>query len=391
MVLYKQRKQRSFEDIKTVGDIIEMLKSQFQTRRLTIKYTTEKREVKINEYLEDNSVMVVTDPEFEPGDSITVFGLLDKYFEIDLKVEEIRGPGYFRCKIESLRKALKGRRDLRFKMTPEKVIGTNFKISKHTIDISDFKIPTSIKVLIDQFQTQNAKLSDIIKIDVFSPGDPLLEHVKKSGKTLFIEDVSKIEAHSPLNNDFVDAKAFLGDQLDGYMKKNVERGYKSIIISPIIYITEAGLSVPFAYFQLISKKESLTIDKVLEVKELSFNLVNRIRDANTMMIPVHQQIADISVGGARLMFTDENLKKYLQHARGFIFDIVFKLQAPITIYGEIRHMYTDENGVLFVGVDFAGNSSRKNEMKRFYSIMRPMETDYKNRLIKEMRQRKKSE
>ena len=32
--------------------------------------------------------------------------------------------------------------------------------------------------------------------------------------------------------------------------------------------------------------------------------------------------------------------------------------------------------------------ARKDEMKRFYSIIKPMEIEYKNRLIKEMKQKK---
>ena len=391
LVNFKQRKQRNFEDIKTAGDIIAFLKTNFKDKKLHIKYSLEKREAKINEYLEDNSVMIVTDPDYESDGMITVYGLLDKYFEIDLKVEELRGPGYFKCTILSLRKAVKGRRDLRFKVTPDKVIATNFKVSKHTIDVSNFKIPTSIKVIVDQFQNQNQKLSDIVKIDVFPPADRLLDLVRKTGKNVFIEDVSRPETYAAINDNFIDLPSVYGDEFDPFMKKLIERGYKSLIVTPVIYINENEQSTPFAYFQLVSKGELFSIDTVLEMKDLSFKLVDRIRDANTLMVSVHQQILDISVGGARIMFTDENLKKYVVHSRGFVFDLVFKLQAPITIYGEVRHSYTDEDGNLFVGVDFAGNSSRKDEMKRFYSIMKPMEVEYKSRLLKEMRQRRRTE
>ncbi len=69
-----------------------------------------------------------------------------------------------------MRKASRGRRDLRFRVSPEKVIATNFKISKHTIDITNFTIPTGIKVIIEQFQSQQSRLADIFKVDVFQPG-----------------------------------------------------------------------------------------------------------------------------------------------------------------------------------------------------------------------------
>ena len=75
-------------------------------------------------------------------------------------------------------------------------------------------------------------------------------------------------------------------------------------------------------------------------------------------------------------------------SKGFIFDLVFKLQAPITIYGEIKSTYSDEEA-LYAGVDFAGNSSRKDEMKRFYATIKPMEAEYKAKLIKSLKTPKK--
>jgi hypothetical protein len=121
---------------------------------------------------------------------------------------------------------------------------------------------------------------------------------------------------------------------------------------------------------------------------MSFKLVDRIRDANTLLVSVHQSIIDISRGGAKLKITDNDLKKYIQKSRGFIFDIVFKLQAPMTIYGHIKTTSTDPEGNLLLGVDFEGNSSRKDEMKRFYDVLKPMEADYKSKLIKSMKNRK---
>jgi len=173
------------------------------------------------------------------------------------------------------------------------------------------------------------------------------------------------------------------------MKKYIERGYKSILAVPIIYITESSSSVPFAYIQLISKGKNFTLDDVLVLKDHSFKLIDRIRDANTHLIPMHQRVVDISRGGAKLKITDKNLQKYILRSKGFIFDLVFKLQAPITIFGEVKVSYTDDEDNLFVGVDFEGNSSRKDEMKRYYSILKPMETEYKARLLKSMKNRKK--
>lgn len=385
----KQRKQRTFESFSTLDDIIAILKSQFSTRRLYVKYAVDKTEITINEFMDDRTLMVVTDPTYEVEDDIIIYGLSDKFIEIDLAVIEKRGPGYYHCKIKSARRATEGRRDLRFKVTSDDVYATNFRISKQTIDVTNFNIPTSIKVILEQFQSANARLGDIIKVDVFdtSSSNSLLGIIKKTGKTLFVSDTAVVDSYKAMNPDFIDLVEIYGRDIDQYIKKNIERGYKSLLIVPIIYITENMTSVPFGYIQLISKSAVFDIVKVLELKELTFKLVDRIRDANTMFLPTHQDILDVSRGGAKLLISDDTLKMYILKAKGFIFDIVFKLQAPITIYGEIKVSYIDESGNINVGLDFEGNSSRKDEMKRFYAILKPMEIEYKSRLIKTMKAR----
>lgn len=385
----KQRKARTFESFKTASDVFEVLKTQFATRKLYVKYAQDKTEITINEYLDDKTIMVVTDPTYEHDGRIIVYGLSDKYIEVDLQVLEERGPGYYHCKVRSARRATAGRRDLRFKIAAEEAYATNFRISKHTIDLTSFKIPTSIKVLLDQYGNSNSQKADIVKVDVFSTNetDPVLNAVKKTGKTFLVEDAASPESYVPMTDDFIDPNEVYGDSLDMVIKKNVEKGYTSILVVPIIYITEDESSMPFGYIHMISKSESFGLEKVLELKDDSFRLVDRIRDANTMMVNVHQQIIDISRGGAKLKISDPNLIRSFMKSKGFVFDIVFKLQAPITIYGDIKVTYTDESGNMFIGVDFEGNSSRKDEMKRFYAILKPMEVEYKTRLIKSMKSR----
>ena len=390
MLRTEQRKTRTFNSFQTVDDVIAILREQFSTRKLYIKYDVEKREVLINEYNQDKTLMIVTDPGYRSDGSIIIYGLSDKYVEIDLEVVQEMGPGYFKCRIKSARRATEGRRDLRFKIAQGEAVATNFRVSKHTIELSKFNIPTSIKVVLEQFQSVNSKFADIFKVDVLSmeTKDVVLKAIKNTGKSLFIQDVGDPESYRALTDDFIDIASLYGNELDKLIKKNLEKGFKSIIIVPVIYITEDEQSVTFAYIQVVSRGDFLGIDRVIDLKDMSFRLVDRIRDANTMLIPVHQQIVDLSRGGAKLRIADEDLKKYIQKSKGFIFDIVFKLQAPLTIYGEIKSTFNDKEGNLFIGVDFEGNSSRKDEMKRFYAVLKPMETDYKARLLKAMKGKK---
>ncbi|MBP7583594.1 MAG: DUF1577 domain-containing protein [Spirochaetes bacterium] len=372
-----------------IPEALELLRVYFQERKIYIKNMVDKSEVKINEFMDDNTFLIITDTEYAPppSETITIYGLLDKYVEFELKVLEIRGPGYFHCECVAARKASAGRRDVRFKVDPDAVVATNFKFSKYTLELTGFTIPTGIKVILDQFHSSHTHLSDIVKVDVFKQSDAVLDEIKKTGNAVFVEDMSSTESYHPMTPDMVDLYTLYGHDLKREIKRNVERGYKSMIICPLIYLDEAERSIPFAYIQVISMKEKLGIDKLLELKDHSFKLVDRIRDANTVLLPVHQKILDISRGGLRLKITDTELKKSFLKAKGFIFDIVFKLQAPITIYGDIKYTIQDSSGNMYLGVDFAGNSSRKDEMKRYLAMVRPMEMEYKKRLMKDMKKK----
>ena len=52
------------------------------------------------------------------------------------------------------------------------------------------------------------------------------------------------------------------------------------------------------------------------------------RLAGEVSVPAPMLIRDISRGGAKIKISDQRLKQYIPKSKGFIFDIVFKLQAP---------------------------------------------------------------
>ena len=390
MVNYKERKQRFFEEFENKGDIFNFLRGNFAgSKRLKIKYDIEERELFINEFVDaDQKIIVVTPESYIPGSAnmIIVYGLVQKYFEIELSVKEQLGPGYYSCEIKSGRKATTGRADIRFKVNDGDVITTNFRISKHTIDVSMFTIPTGIKVILDQFEVQNRSLYDVLEVGLLSASqDPIINAIRRSGKTLFIEDYSKPESFVPMNDGFIDLKEVFGSEFPKYLSKAKEKGYKSAITVPLMYISDSEQSIPFAYISMASKEKTLSFEDVISMQEKTFKLIDRIRDANTAFIEAKQPVLDISRGGVRLLIENNDLKMSMLKARGFVFDIVFRLQAPITVYGDIKFTAYDADKRLIVGISFAGNSSRKNEMKRFYEIMQPMELEYKKRLLLQMK------
>ena len=102
---------------------------------------------------------------------------------------------------------------------------------------------------------------------------------------------------------------------------------------------------------------------------LAFEMVDQMRDSNTMLINKRQSVGDISRGGMRLVFTDPELKKFLTHQKGFSFDVIFKLQQPITVFTEISYTGFTPQQDLAIGVVIKGFSSRKGESDRYHQYI----------------------
>lgn len=391
MINYKERRKRFFEEIEDVKDIYTLAKEKLSNRPLKIKYDIEQRDVRISQFNEEDlTVHATTDETFTIGtdNMLICSALLDKYIEIDLEVVETISHGHYLCHFKGGRRATTGRSDIRFKIRPGDCYATNFRVSKHSIDVSMFKLPTSIKVIIDQFIVNNKSKYDHIEAGYFDTSDTVINHMKKSSKTFMIQNL-----HDPANFDydevnFINPANLLASEVNSYIVQNREKGFKSIMIVPIIYITANDQSIPFAYIKVLSKEQQLTLDDFMTIKEQSFALIDRIRNSNTQFIEKKQQIIDISKGGARLRIDDPDLKKYLIKSRGFVLDIVFKLQQPITIYGEIKFTGADDNKDLLLGLSFSGNTSRKNQMQHLYGVLKPMELQYKKKLLEQIKQRK---
>lgn len=380
----QERKAREYINIEDKDEISALIEKKLAAKNKFLKNPLDKIQVSIREYQPDNTLDLITDPEFEPsGKSVSIYSLLDSYIEISLEIVEKIDAGMFHCKISDVKKAIQGRKNLRFKLTGDQAVATNFRISRQALDIGLFTIPTGIKVLLDQFQSSNSNMSDIVKVDIFRNDDNiLLKGMKKTRKAVLITDTSDAAGYAPAGDGFLDCRAVFGEGLGKVIKNNIDKGYKSILVTPILYIDEAENVIPFGYIQLVSKSSPLTFETAEKLKKDAEKLVARIRDANTAFLPVRQEIMDISRGGARLRISDNELKKLISKTPAFTFDLVFKLDAPITMYAETCSSFTDEKGGLIIGVDFQGNSSRKNEMKRFNSYIDPMEQNYKTQLRK---------
>ena len=118
-------------------------------------------------------------------------------------------------------------------------------------------------------------------------------------------------------------------------------------------------------------------------------MVEKIRGSNTVMIKEKQQVVNVSRGGIRVRITHEELRTYLARQNGFTFDLVFRMQAPITLFGQIRSQKKMASGELLLGVQIAGNSDEAS-YKRFLGNVDKMEQEAKARLEAKKQQLKRA-
>ncbi len=392
-----QKTNRPFDLIYEKDEFLQMLKSRYQTAKFYIKKTNEETEAFITEYFSDRTFLLTTAAEYEPEDKIiTVHGLTDKYVELEINIAEKISAGKFRCSLNFVRKASNVRKGIRIRPEADEVSAVNFRIPDTELGISDNRVPAAIKVLLEQLKTANMNMADYFTADIFSQKetDLLLKEVKKTGKNVFIKDLSETESYFPVNSNFIDAAKLFGNDLQRNIKIYTDKGYRSMAIIPLIYAPDSSAEkkqVIFGYIRIISKKENLKPDIILDLKEKADLFMQKVTDANTRIFPVHQEIDDISRLGARIKITDPEIKKLIMKTDRFMVDILFKFQAPVTMVADIKSFCTANDGILYAGVDFAGNSEGKEELERFYSMLKPMEDEFKAKLIKSRMQKKQAQ
>ncbi|RME92137.1 MAG: DUF1577 domain-containing protein, partial [Candidatus Hydrogenedentota bacterium] len=320
-----------------------------------------------------NKIEVDSDVSLEG--STVLYHVFNKYTEAHCSFISKTGESRYLLEVSLVKIALDERRHPRATVEEGQVVINNIRAARNTINASLFNIPTSVKVHFGQYEQKLAGMADEVHVKVFDTSDDKLELVRKSQKILYLPDTQDIASYIPEDLDtFVDYRAALGTDIGQVMDAYRKARIKSELIVPVIYLGHDGKPIPLGYIQLISKSEPIGMDKIMELKAISFELVDRIRDSNTMLINKRQPVINVSFEGLQILIQDEELQRFLIHQKGMSFDIVFKLQQPITVFTEIIYTGQLENGSLLIGVHIMGRSSRAGEMERYKEMVETMLT-----------------
>lgn len=168
------------------------------------------------------------------------------------------------------------------------------------------------------------------------------------------------------NDHFICMSTLLAENLKEKILHCKDTGVHSIIYMPILYENLAGLKFTIGYIEVESTDRHLTNEDFKELRTLSHTIVEKIKDANTINFDIKQNIKNISEDGASLMIKEDEFAKYLTQRNSIVFDIIFKMQAPIRLFASIKYVIEMEKGICKIGLSFEGKAftTHQNNLKQ---------------------------
>lgn len=360
-----ERKARDLEHIAEPEKIGHLVKNYLVGKSMFLKGSDPPAEVRLKS-LDERGNLVVNAPHagFARDQTVSLFRILGRYIELSCLVVGASGTDH-RLAVQGASIAKKERKAMRIPVRENDVHINNIRTSKNKIDATLFNIPTSVKVNFGAYEQTLKGKYDFVKIDVYSKRGTVTDEIRKTGRCVFVGNTQEPEAYEPLAMHVLDYKEFLGDGLAEQMREYKRNKVVSEAIVPIGYVTHDESLIPLGYIQVQSHKQPFGPDVIMELQQAAFEMVDRIRDSNTVLVQEPQAVQNFSRGGLKVLIQNQELRNYLVRQNGFTFDLFFRGQAPITLYGLIRSTRTLEDGNLLMGIQIQGNSSRPGEMKRF--------------------------
>jgi|JI8StandDraft_1071087.scaffolds.fasta_scaffold52601_2 Cu/Ag efflux protein CusF len=365
-----ERQKRNMDIFSEPEKKLHVLTKFLAGKDLKFKNSPEKGRIVLKKISPDgNKVLVSADPitNLEINEKIVLFRILARFIQLECKVLQKKDGNDYVLAVERIGIANKDREAPRYPVPPGHVWITNILTSKATIDANMFIIPTSVKVNFSDYEIKLKNSCDFIRISVFKSDDSEKFHtVRKTQKILLIEDTQNINSYKTSQSpDFINYSEEVDSEIQKEMRDFKDHKIVSELIVPVSYLDLEEKAITIGYVHMQSKKDKFDLLKAMEVKTLTFEMVDRIRNSNTITITDRFPVIDISSGGLKVKINNPDLNTNLPRMTGFNFDIFFKMQSPMSVYGTIRSVTKDTDGSLIMGIHLAGHSSRPGEKKRF--------------------------
>ena len=368
--IFKEYKKRNLNTITDKVNLDKILSAYFNERTVYLKHTYPIVTLLSKKYNPEKGLIIET-TETLP-DKIIFYTIIDRYIEIIAHLNGHIEGNFYLLNVSEIRIANEIRHNNRILVKNEQVIINNIITTKNMLDVSYLNLPTSIKIHFNQLEQRLKSKADFVQIKPFEEGDDLkLTHIQKTGKILFLDDTQNLTSYYPANKeDYVDFHNLLQEKIGETMRVYQNKSIVSEIIIPIVYLNSNMSSNSIGYIQLLSKSKKFTLDLIIELKSLTFEIIDLIKGSNTLTIEAKEIVKNISPSGLQLQIQDPELKKILLHQKTLKFDIIFKRQTSLTLFNNIVYTILLENGNFFMGVEFDKIQNTKNSFKIYQDILK---------------------
>ena len=322
----------------------------------------------------DHIILDMSNPvDFAIEPKLKLSVVLARYIEIHCSFIKMIDAQRIEMKVDKIAIAKKERSYPRYPVVEEGFVKvTNIISSKPIIEANMFNIPTLVRVNFEEYQRKLA--ADLgpnasVIIDVFH-GElgREFEVIKKLLKPIFIPDCNEEKSYTTDDPNFLDYSEEVDDQLAPVIKAYKNKQILSELLHPIVYINELDEQIPIGYVWIQTRETKLPQKKVPEIIALTAEMIERIKDANLMTTEDKFPVVDVSVSGLKLIVNNANLTNTLPKQKGFGVDIFFKMQAPLRMAVEMKHM-EEVKDYFVIGSQIVGLSGDKKAKDIYYSLI----------------------
>ncbi|MCB1138055.1 MAG: DUF1577 domain-containing protein [Leptospiraceae bacterium] len=372
--------ERELEYLYSADKIQHLLARHLKGRSMFLKGQDPPPDGLVHEFDLNNRILLESRKvTLEPEMKVQLFRILGRYIELHCEVLRKSGEHTYSLQVERAAIAKKERSNLRIPLSADQAHITNIRASRYTIDTDTLTIPTSVKVGFGEYEQILKRDFEQVKIDTFGRRGTWLDEVKKQSKAIFLPNTEDPHAYRPHDERCLDVSRLLGKQLQEKIIEYRNHKIKGEAIVPVIYLTHDRSPIPIGYIQVQSRKGAFSPDILDQLYQASADMVEKIRGSNTVMIKDKQQVLNVSRGGFRARITHDELRTYLARQNGFTFDLVFRMQAPITLFGTIRSQKKTASGELLLGIQIAGNAD-ESSYHRFLSNVDMLEKEVRAKI-----------
>ncbi|MCB1177579.1 MAG: DUF1577 domain-containing protein [Leptospiraceae bacterium] len=322
---------------------------------------------KMTDYSKDCSeiTLQIQEGNFLEGTKIFISKFVGRFVQIEGVTIEKWSNSTFKIKIEKILFAKKSRGKNRIFPPKDVVYANNFKMNRASMELDNLNIPAFVKITFDDFKKRLINSYDFIDINVFHHGmDDKFFLVKHSGKSFYVRNTQDKNSYQTDNvEEFLNCEEEFLDDIGDMIREFKNDKVASELIMPVLYVNSSVEVSNIGYVHIQNKKKFIEFEDFLDIKLMTLDMVDRIRESNTLVYTEKAEIINFSLDGLKVRVSDSDLQQQIKAINGFTLDIVFKKQTPINVSVLVRNIVKDEIGDLLVGLEIDG--FRKGDKERY--------------------------